>query len=88
MAEVTEADRAAQVYYWGATVAGTTDVGGEILAQAFAAHREAAEKAERQAVVNWLLSDDARLDYEASGSEEHFSWWAADVIQRGDHRKG
>ena len=46
---------------------------------------ERAERAERAAVVAWLLSDGARLDYEASGSTEHFSWWAADVIARGDH---
>lgn len=40
--------------------------------------------AERDAVVKWLLSDAARLDYEASGSEEHFSWWAADQIKAGE----
>lgn len=48
-------------------------------------HRHAvqaeAQLAEREAVAKWLLSDAARLDYEASGSEEHFSWWAADAIE-------
>lgn len=42
---------------------------------------------EREAITAWLLSDGARLDYEASGSEEHFSWWAADAIGRGEHMK-
>jgi len=40
--------------------------------------------AEREAVVKWLLSDAARLDYEASGSEEHVLWWAADQIEAGE----
>ena len=43
---------------------------------------------EREATVAWLLSDGARLDYEASGSQEYFAWWAADAIARGEHLRG
>ena len=32
-------------------------------------------------IMAWLLSDESRLDYEASGSEEFFGWWAADQIE-------
>jgi hypothetical protein len=45
--------------------------------------REAME-AERKAVVAYLLGP-SRIDYEASGSQEHFSWWVADAIERGLH---
>lgn len=51
------------------------------------AERFAGRLAEREAVAKWLLSDAARLDYEASGSEEHFSWWAADQVNAGEHHK-
>lgn len=40
---------------------------------------------ERAKVLSWLLSDGARLDYEASGREEHEFWWATDAIEQGTH---
>jgi len=45
-----------------------------------------AEREERERIADWLLSDGARLDYEASGSEEHPFWWASDYL-RGEYRK-
>lgn len=42
-------------------------------------------KAGLEAGASWLLSDEARIDYEASGSEEHFSWWAADRFRAIGH---
>lgn len=82
MLEITDADREA-----AASVAVLSEMRELILsgradhhAEPFARHR----LAERDAVVKWLLSDAARLDYEASGSEEHFSWWAADQIEAGE----
>lgn len=56
---------------------------GEDWLVGFVAGRAAVERA----VVEWLLSDGARLDYEASDCEEHFAWWAADAIAAGQHRK-
>lgn len=40
---------------------------------------------ERAEIVAWLLGP-ARIDYDASGSEEHFSWWAADAIEALAHK--
>ncbi len=31
--------------------------------------------------AEWLWSDGARLDYEASGQHEHAFWWAADQLR-------
>lgn len=85
MVEVTDADREA-VHAWmreqstGLRMMMTKPRG---LYEAFARHR----LAEREAVIAWLLSDAARLDYEASGSEEHVLWWAADQFKAGEHLK-
>lgn len=62
---------------------GADQMHGDWLAKRFAAHREGAEKAEREEIATWLLSDDARLTYEEQPvrSREHAFWWAADAIR-------
>lgn len=82
MAEVTETDRKAANSYLSPAKERTIDG----LFQAFAAHREAAEKAERQAVVDWLRTRGLRKLTE--GKHSNRSDFQADAIARGDHRKG
>lgn len=79
MAEMTEADRAAANSYLSPAKERTIDG----LVQAFAAHRDAAEKAERQAVVDWLREFG---NHPPAPDCERCN--AADAIERGDHRKG
>ena len=85
MVEVTDADREAVRAYTRSRVPDVSPVPSfeDMLAKAFAQIRLAGRLAEREAVVKWLLSDAARLDYEASGSEEHVLWWAADQVEAG-----
>ncbi|MEN9924063.1 MAG: hypothetical protein RL268_189 [Pseudomonadota bacterium] len=44
----------------------------------------------RETICQWLLSDGARLDYEAQPEDErgHQFWWAADMIRSGAALKG
>ena len=41
---------------------------------------------ERAEIVAWLLGP-ARIEYDKSGNEEHFSWWAADAIEALAHKQ-
>lgn len=45
-----------------------------------AAHRIAARRAALEEAAQWLLGP-ARIEYDESGSGEHFSWWAADQLR-------
>lgn len=71
MVEVTKADRGA-AEHWRRNF-GRKGTFQDLL-EAFAAHREAAEQAERARVVNWLYRKANRIA----------NYWALD-IERGDH---
>lgn len=62
--------------------------GDDIWPSQVAAMLEKARAEERERCAQWLLSDSTRLNYEASGSEEHFAWWAADAIRAGNGGEG
>lgn len=94
MAEVTEADRAAEAEHegftpscaaWAEYLAGKYDNTAGV--QAFASHRQAAElRAARLAeaqIAAWLRANSAEDDNETA-----ILRWAADSIQLGNHNQG
>lgn len=85
MVEVTEDDKeiaAELAHALGMTAEEFTSGACDVLVQIAARHGQAGVQQGLDMAADWILSDTARLDYEASGSTEHPFWWACDQIRK------